>query len=81
MKKDFFLRDFRPIKNPKGTEILSRFSINCNPVLILNAIETGIPDLVRLSSITLKMISQFLRTNKQRDHWARLIWQPRRKKC
>ena len=30
-----------------GVEILSRFSINCKPDLILNAIETGNPDLVR----------------------------------
>ena len=34
-------------KNHNGAEILSRFSINSHPYLILNAIETGNPDLVR----------------------------------
>ena len=47
MKRFLFYATSGQLKNPKGTEILSRFSINCNPVLILNAIETGIPDLVR----------------------------------
>ena len=35
------------LKNSYGAEILSRFSINCRPDLILTAIETGIPDLLR----------------------------------
>ena len=36
-----------PVKNHNGAEILSRVSINSHPYLILNAIETGNPDLVR----------------------------------
>ena len=35
------------LKNHNGAEILSRVSINSHPYLILNAIETGNPDLVR----------------------------------